>query len=95
MAKTVRYPSTRPSPLFNIHPPHINNIPAGSLSLKSTQGFFNDNSRPRITQKHGCIVMEVEDWIDTINQPEWQRSNKQIYEPGGDPYVCKRSMFLV
>lgn len=33
--------------------------------------------------------MEVEDWIDAINQPEWQRSKKHIYEPGGDPYILE------
>ncbi|KAI9737288.1 MAG: hypothetical protein M1818_005821 [Claussenomyces sp. TS43310] len=61
----------------------------GSLALKQTQGFFNDSSRPRVTEQHGCVVMEVEDWIDAINQPEWQRSKKQIFEPGGDPYVLE------
>jgi aldose 1-epimerase len=34
-------------------------------------------------------VLEVEDWIDAINQPEWQRSHKQIFEPGGDRYVLQ------
>jgi aldose 1-epimerase len=35
--------------------------------------------------------MEVEDWIDAINQPEWGRSKKQIYGPGDDPYVLQAS----
>ncbi|RDW82382.1 galactose mutarotase-like protein [Coleophoma cylindrospora] len=61
----------------------------GSMALKSTQGFFDDPSRPRVIEKYSCIVMEVEDWIDAINQPEWGRSSKQIYEPGGDPYVLQ------
>jgi aldose 1-epimerase len=30
--------------------------------------------------------MEVEDWIDAINQPEWQRSKKQIFGPDDPPY---------
>ena len=33
--------------------------------------------------------MEVEDWIDAINQPEWQRSKRQIFGPGDDPYVLE------
>jgi aldose 1-epimerase len=33
--------------------------------------------------------MEVEDWIDAINQPEWQRSSKQIFGPGDDPYILQ------
>ncbi|QDS67760.1 hypothetical protein FKW77_006309 [Venturia effusa] len=58
----------------------------GSLALKQTQGFFNDASRPRVVEKYGCVVMEVEDWIDAINQPEWQRDSEQIFGPDDDPY---------
>ncbi|KAK4969862.1 hypothetical protein LTR66_011638 [Elasticomyces elasticus] len=61
----------------------------GTLALKETQGFFNDSSHPRTVQKYGCVVMEVEDWIDAINQPEWQRNKKQIFGPGDDPYVLE------
>jgi len=60
----------------------------GTLPLKSTQGMF-DGSRPRVVEQYGCIVMEVEDWIDAINQPEWQRSKKNIFGPGDDPYVLE------
>ncbi|PNS15127.1 hypothetical protein CAC42_2356 [Sphaceloma murrayae] len=61
----------------------------GSLALKRTQGFFDDASRPRAVQKYGCIVMEVEDWIDAINQPQWQRSKKNIFGPGEGQYVLE------
>jgi aldose 1-epimerase len=61
----------------------------GSMALKNTQGLFNVSDRPRTIQQYGCIVMEVEDWIDGINQPEWNR--KQIYGPGDDPYVLQAS----
>lgn len=33
--------------------------------------------------------MEVEDWIDAINQPEWQREKRNIYGPGDAPYVLE------
>jgi aldose 1-epimerase len=59
------------------------------MALKSTQGLFNVIDRPRTIPQYGCIVMEVEDWIDGINQPEWGRQDKQIYQPGGDPYVLQ------
>lgn len=59
----------------------------GSMTLKETQGLFNVSDRPRTVPQYGCIVMEVEDWIDGINQPEWGR--KQIYEPGGEPFVLQ------
>lgn len=38
----------------------------GSMALKETQGLFNVSGRPRTIPQYGCIVMEVEDWIDGI-----------------------------
>lgn len=61
----------------------------GTLTLKNTQGFFDDESRPRVVEKYGCVVMEVEDYIDGINQPEWQRNKKQIFGPEDPPYVLE------
>ena len=55
---------------------------AGTFPLKETQGFFNDPARPRVTNKYGCVVIEAEDWIDGINQPEWGRDRLQIFGPG-------------
>ncbi|KAI3393492.1 hypothetical protein diail_4213 [Diaporthe ilicicola] len=63
----------------------------GSMALKSTQGILDDPDFPRTIPKYGCIVMEVEDWIDAINQPEWQRDKKNIFGPGDDPYVLQAS----
>nr|OQO18097.1 hypothetical protein B0A51_16250 [Rachicladosporium sp. CCFEE 5018] len=60
----------------------------GSLTIKETQGFFN-SSRPRVVPQYGCVVMEVEDWVDAINQPEWQRSKRNIFGPGDGPYVLE------
>lgn len=63
----------------------------GSMALKSTQGILDDPDFPRTIPKYGCVVMEVEDYIDAINQPEWQREKKQIFGPGDDPYVLQAS----
>jgi aldose 1-epimerase len=63
----------------------------GSMALKSTQGIYDDPSRPRVIEQFGCIVLEVEDWIDAINQPEWGRSKRNIFGPGDDPYVLQAS----
>jgi aldose 1-epimerase len=38
-------------------------------------------------EQFGCVVMEVEDWIDAINQPQWHREKKNIFGPDSDPYV--------
>lgn len=35
--------------------------------------------------------MEVQDWIDGINHPEWGREEKQVFRPGGEPYVLQAS----
>ena len=56
----------------------------GSLPLKETQG---DGAVP----KYGCVVLEVQDWIDAINHPEWMRLNEQIFETGGMDYVLEAS----
>ncbi|PVH70839.1 aldose 1-epimeras-like protein [Cadophora sp. DSE1049] len=61
----------------------------GSVALKSTQGLFDVEDRPRVIEQYGCVVMEVEDWIDGINHPEWGREDKQIFGPESGPYVLK------
>lgn len=33
--------------------------------------------------------MEVEDWIDGINNPEWGRDSRQIFGPGDSPYLLQ------
>lgn len=61
----------------------------GTMPLKQTQGLSNNPDFPRVIPQYGCVVMEVEDYIDAINQPEWNRDKKQIFGPGGDPYVLQ------
>jgi len=63
----------------------------GSVALKSTQGLFDVPDRPRTIPQYGCMVLEVQDWIDAINHPEWGREKKQIFGPGDDPYVLQAS----
>ena len=67
------------------------NFQNGSMALKKTQGLKDNAKFPRTIPKYGCLVMEVEDWIDAINQPAWQRNKKQIFGPGDDPYVVQAS----
>lgn len=61
----------------------------GSMPLKKTQGLDGNSKFPRTIPKYGCIVMEVEEWIDGINHPEWGRMSKQVFGPGDDPYVLQ------
>ncbi|KAJ6439607.1 aldose 1-epimerase [Purpureocillium lavendulum] len=53
----------------------------GSMALKKTQG----TKKQRTIAKYGCLVLEVQDYIDGINHPEWMR--KQIWGPEDGPYV--------
>lgn len=47
--------------------------------------------KDRTVPKYGCAVLEVQDYIDGINHPEWGRLGKQVFGPGGDPYVLQVS----
>ncbi|EPE09265.1 aldose 1-epimerase [Ophiostoma piceae UAMH 11346] len=60
----------------------------GTMALKKTQGLFGNESAefPRTIPKYGCLVLEVEDWIDAINQPEWGRGSRQVFKPGDAPF---------
>jgi aldose 1-epimerase len=58
----------------------------GTMPLKKTQGFFDDPTKPRVVPKYGCLVMEVQDWIDAVNHPEWLRDPKQVIDTKSPPY---------
>lgn len=47
----------------------------GSLPRKRVHG--GDGTLDKIYENHSCVVLEMEDWIDGINNPEWKRN--QIY----------------
>jgi len=61
----------------------------GSVTLKETQGLFDVPGRERVIEQYGCVVMEVQDWIDGINNPEWGR--KQIWGPDDGMYQLRAS----
>ncbi|TLS23551.1 uncharacterized protein PpBr36_06378 [Pyricularia pennisetigena] len=63
----------------------------GTMPLKKTQGITDNPDFPRTIPKYGCVVLEVQDYIDAINQPSWGRQKKQIFGPGDDPYVVQAS----
>ena len=61
------------------------------MPLKETQGLFDEPGFPRVVPRFGCMVLEVQDYIDGINHPEWGREDRQVFRPGGDPYVLRAS----
>lgn len=54
----------------------------GSLPRKRVHG--GDGTLDKIYENHSCVVVEMEDYIDGINNPEWGRN--QIYSKDR-PYV--------
>lgn len=63
----------------------------GSIATKKSQAKRNkdeggDAGATHIN-KYGCFVIETEDWIDGINNPEWGRVPYQVFGPDDGPAV--------
>ncbi|KAL2759399.1 hypothetical protein ACRALDRAFT_2097061 [Sodiomyces alcalophilus JCM 7366] len=61
----------------------------GTLALKRSQGLWDEEAFPRTIPQYGCVVLEVQDYIDGINNPAWGRTEKQIFGPADGPYVLR------
>lgn len=63
----------------------------GTIATKESQAHRNKaqdgNPGAAFINKYGCIVVETEDWIDGINQPQWGRQPYQIFGPDDGPAV--------
>lgn len=63
----------------------------GSIATKQSQSKRNKaqdgNAGAEYVNKYGCIVVETEDWIDGINQPQWGRRPYQIFGPEDGPAI--------
>ena len=61
----------------------------GTIPVKQSQQERNkgDKDASSYINKFGCIVFETQDWIDGINNPQWGRSEWQIYSPNSAPAV--------
>ncbi|KAI0471993.1 galactose mutarotase-like protein [Xylariaceae sp. FL0804] len=56
----------------------------GTIPVKSDQQHLSDTT---YYDKYGCIVIETQDWIDAINQPQWGRKDYTIFSPTTMPAV--------
>ncbi|WWC69064.1 uncharacterized protein I206_103000 [Kwoniella pini CBS 10737] len=52
----------------------------GTIPVKASQGHG-------YVEKYGCLVIEPQQWIDGINQPEWGQMDRQIFGPDSPPQV--------
>lgn len=63
----------------------------GTIATKESQAkrnkATNGDSGATHVNKYGCIVIETEDWIDGINNPQWGRDEYQIFGPDDGPVV--------
>ena len=63
----------------------------GTIPTKESQAKRNKaqdgKSGAAYVNKYGCVVIETEDWIDGINQPQWGRRSYQIFGPADGPAV--------
>lgn len=64
---------------------------AGGAARRNVEDPGKSQDPSRMVPRYGCAVLEVQDWIDGINHPEWGRLGKQVFGPGGDPYVLQVS----
>ncbi|KAF2720893.1 aldose 1-epimerase [Polychaeton citri CBS 116435] len=57
----------------------------GTVPVKESQQHQSGNTT--YVEKYGCIVIETQDWIDGINNPQWGREQWQIFSPTSEPAI--------
>lgn len=60
------------------------NTQDGTIPLKQSQQHGNSTS---YLQKYGCLVIEPQQWIDGINNPQWGQTEYQIFGPDTYPAI--------
>lgn len=56
----------------------------GTIPVKTSQQHGNDTT---YLEQYGCIVIEPQQWIDGINNPQWGQNEFQIYGVDTQPAV--------
>ncbi|KAL4889834.1 galactose mutarotase-like domain-containing protein [Aspergillus ambiguus] len=59
----------------------------GTIPVKSSQAERNGRDREAagFVEKYGCVAIEPEGWIDSVNHPEWGQD--VVYSPGDTPAI--------
>lgn len=58
----------------------------GTISVKQSQQHSANGSTTYVPQ-YGCVVIETQQWIDGINNPQWGQDQYQIYTVDSEPAV--------
>ena len=61
----------------------------GTIPTKQSQQRRNNGTAnaAQYVEKHGCIVIETQQWIDGINHPEWGVQQYEIFGPETGPAI--------
>jgi aldose 1-epimerase len=61
----------------------------GTIPVKQSQQARNNgtSTATKFVQKHGCMVIETQAWIDGINHPEWGITDYEVFGPTTGPAV--------
>ena len=61
----------------------------GTIPVKQSQQQRNqgDSDAAGFVQKHGCVVIEPQVWIDGINNPQWGVTDYEVFSPETGPLV--------
>ncbi|KAK0343624.1 hypothetical protein LTR91_024499 [Friedmanniomyces endolithicus] len=54
----------------------------GTIPVKASQQHLANTT---YVEKYGCVVIETQDWIDTINRPQWGRQQWRLFSPTTEP----------
>lgn len=60
------------------------NTQDGTIPVKQSQQHGNATSH---LEKYGCLVIEPQQWIDGINNPQWGQTEYQIFGPDTYPAI--------
>lgn len=54
----------------------------GTIALKKGQQH-STNGETEYAQKHACVAIETQGWIDGLDHPEWGQRGYQVFDQGG------------
>jgi aldose 1-epimerase len=61
----------------------------GTIPVKRSQVKRNSKIGGAVgfVEKYGCLAIEPEGWIDSVNNPQWGQESNVIYSPETAPAV--------
>ena len=58
----------------------------GTIALKESQQHASDGKKT-YAEKHDCVAIETQGWIDGVNHPEWGEQDYQVFDNETGPAV--------